>query len=262
MYRLIVNILIIVLALLPSSSIIAKEMLPDNYQPPKIYECHVNKGQTFTIIDDDDITYYILSSDFTNIVSRDGNRVTFNTDKTGTHVFMVHEADKKAYYYWYIKVDDEPGYTDKELVIHGDQFIWQKKALSEVITVNKQDYAQDVLDLVNIERRKEGLKPLKLSAELMEAADVRAEEITRVLSHKRPNGEPCGTAVKSGKYGIGENIAAGVATPVEVVRGWMNSPGHRANILRAAYEELGVGYVYKEHTVYKHYWIQMFREYH
>ena len=65
--------------------------------------------------------------------------------------------------------------------------------------------------------------------------------------------------IKNGTYTVGENIAAGSATPETVVKQWMNSPGHRANILNSDYEELGVGYAYKSGSEYGHYWVQMFR---
>ena len=103
------------------------------------------------------------------------------------------------------------------------------------------------------------MAPLKLSAELQSAAAIRAEEITRRFSHTRPDGSKCSTVIPNGKYNMGENIAAGKNTASKVVQQWMNSPGHRANILRSDYTELGVGYAYKEDSQYKHYWVQIFR---
>ena len=93
--------------------------------------------------------------------------------------------------------------------------------------------------------------------DLMRAAKVRAEEITRHYSHTRPDGSDCFTAVKE-KYGhLGENIAAGYKTPQEVVDGWMNSEGHRKNILNPAFTKIGVGYLYTGKDM-AHYWVQMF----
>ena len=113
--------------------------------------------------------------------------------------------------------------------------------------------------MVNEERRKVGVAPLTLSAELQSAAAIRAEEITQKFSHTRPDGRHCNTVIPNGRYTMGENIAAGNNTAAKVVQQWMNSPGHRANILRSEYTELGVGYVYKENSQYKHYWVQIFR---
>lgn len=124
---------------------------------------------------------------------------------------------------------------------------------------NTQNYAQRVLDLVNIERRKAGVKPLALSDELMRAAAVRSQEITQVFSHTRPDGTKFSSLVSRHGRRIGENIAGGYQTPEDVVDGWMRSEGHRKNILHPDFTELGVGYTYEENSQYKHYWVQIFR---
>ena len=120
------------------------------------------------------------------------------------------------------------------------------------------DYAEEMLAIVNQERKERGLHPLRLSRRLMEAAAVRAEEITRVFSHTRPNGEPCYSLIEDGVYTVGENIAAGMASPAEAMEQWMESSGHRANILNEDCTEMGVGYVYGEGSEYVHYWVQIF----
>lgn len=124
---------------------------------------------------------------------------------------------------------------------------------------NIQNYAQRVLDLVNIERRKAGVKPLVLSDELMRAAAVRSQEIIKVFSHTRPDGTSFTSIVSRHGRRIGENIAGGYQTPEDVVDGWMHSEGHRENILHPDFTELGVGYAYEEDSQYKHYWVQIFR---
>lgn len=124
---------------------------------------------------------------------------------------------------------------------------------------NIQNYAQRVLDLVNIERRKAGVKPLVLSDELMRAAAVRSQEIIKVFSHTRPDGTKFSSLVSRHGRRIGENIAGGYQTPEDVVDGWMHSEGHRKNILHPDFTELGVGYTYEENSQYKHYWVQIFR---
>lgn len=124
---------------------------------------------------------------------------------------------------------------------------------------NTQNYAQRVLDLVNIERRKAGVKPLALSDELMRAAAVRSQEIIKEFSHTRPDGTPFTSIVSRHGRRIGENIAGGYQTPEDVVDGWMHSEGHRKNILHPDFTELGVGYTYEENSQYKHYWVQIFR---
>lgn len=141
-----------------------------------------------------------------------------------------------------------------------DRMLAQKEAERKA-AIDTSKFPQQVLDLVNRERAKAGLHSLRLADDLQQAAAVRAREITRVLSHNRPDGSKFYTVLGS-KWGAGENIASGYPTPEEAVAGWMDSPGHRANILRKGYKELGVGYCYDENGVggYKHYWVQIFRE--
>ena len=106
-------------------------------------------------------------------------------------------------------------------------------------------YGLRITELVNEHRAAAGLAPVKYSAKLSEAAQVRAAEIEKSFSHTRPDGRYFSTVFA--EHGIsyrysGENIAWGQKSPEEVVTAWMNSAGHRANILNAKFTELGVGY--------------------
>ena len=106
-----------------------------------------------------------------------------------------------------------------------------------------QDYAYQVAVAVNRERSEKGLKLLKYSDELSESAIVRANEIQTNFSHTRPNGTSCFTAVTdrgiSYRY-ISENIAYGQKSPEDVMNTWMNSSGHRANILSENFDYIGI----------------------
>ena len=123
-----------------------------------------------------------------------------------------------------------------------------------------EDLAQEVLALVNEERAKRGIAPLRLADDLMAGAAVRARELTQSFSHTRPNGQDFSTVLPKSNRGLGENAAAGQRTPKEVVASWMESPGHRANILDPTYIELGVGHAFQTGSIYGHYWIQIFRQ--
>ena len=121
-------------------------------------------------------------------------------------------------------------------------------------------FAADVIRLVNEERAKVGVKPLRAAFDLSEEAAIRAGEVSEVYSHTRPDGTPFSTVFEEGSYeAVGENLQAGASTPEEAIRQWMNSPSHRENILSEEYEELGVGYIYVPESKYKHYWVQLFR---
>lgn len=119
-------------------------------------------------------------------------------------------------------------------------------------------YEQEVIRLVNVKRAENGLKPLTYDWELSRVARYKSQDMkdNRYFSHTSPTyGSPF-QMMKS--FGIsyrtaGENIARGYATPEAVVNGWMNSSGHRANILNASFTRIGVGYVADGN-----YWTQMF----
>ena len=125
-----------------------------------------------------------------------------------------------------------------------------------------EDYRQEVLDLVNVQRAKYGLTALEMGDDdLTAAAQTRAEEIAVVNSHVRPDGSKCFTVLKD--YGVtdtptGENAAWGSVSPEEVVNAWMNSEGHRANILNPEARKMSVGYYYNSNSTWGHQWIQIF----
>ena len=122
-----------------------------------------------------------------------------------------------------------------------------------------ENFAREILELVNYERSKEHLKPLKLSSPLCHYAQIRAKEITKKFSHTRPSGYSFFTVIPKPYRTVGENIAAGQRSPQEVVQAWMDSPDHRKNIMNPKFRELGIGYLYLPDSKYKHYWAQLFR---
>ena len=117
-------------------------------------------------------------------------------------------------------------------------------------------YAEQVVKLVNEERAKAGLPALKFDADITAAANIRAKEIKQLFSHTRPDGSSFSSVLKEqgiSYRGSGENIAWGQKSPEQVMNGWMNSAGHRANILNSSFTRIGVGYVAEGR-----YWTQMF----
>ncbi len=104
--------------------------------------------------------------------------------------------------------------------------------------------AKEIYEETNKERVSAGLPELVWSDELAEAADIRAEEIIGTFSHIRPDGTKC---YALGDRIHGENIARGPhASGAEFVQHWMDSPGHRENILRKEFTMMGVGTRYTE----------------
>lgn len=120
---------------------------------------------------------------------------------------------------------------------------------------------ESVAQLVNQERAKEGLSPLRVDTQLLDAAKIRALELPQLFDHQRPDGRSCFTVLDDIGYTsystLGENIAAGQQTPESVMSAWMNSPGHRANILNPDFTSIGVGCV-AGNEGYPLYWVQLF----
>ncbi|MBI6864797.1 CAP domain-containing protein [Lysinibacillus fusiformis] len=119
-------------------------------------------------------------------------------------------------------------------------------------------FEQEVVKLTNAERTKAGLSPLQTDDKLMAAAREKSQDMqsNNYFSHTSPTfGSPfdrmkaLGITYKS----AGENIAQGQRSPQEVVQAWMDSPGHRANILNGKFTHIGVGYVKSGN-----YWTQQF----
>lgn len=120
--------------------------------------------------------------------------------------------------------------------------------------------AQAVLAEVNAARAQNGLSALTLDANMNRAAAVRATELAQSFSHTRPNGSRGLTALNEAGVSYrtaGENIASGQQSAQAVVSAWMNSSGHRANILSSLFGRMGVG----QATIGgRTYWVQLFAD--
>lgn len=138
----------------------------------------------------------------------------------------------------------------QKVVVANDKARWTQKA---------EDFPVEVLRLVNVERSRVGLSPLKFAKDLVASAYVRAVELPTKFSHTRPDGSKCFTAMAKRGHILGENLAGGQTSPKQVVQAWMDSKSHRENILNPEFTELGVVYYYKANSKYKHYWVQHFR---
>lgn len=133
----------------------------------------------------------------------------------------------------------------------------------QVLTIPQVDssvsaFESEVIRLVNEIRVQNGLKPLTANWELSRVARYKSQDMVnnRYFSHTSPTYGTPFQMIKA--FGLsyrtaGENIAYGQRTPQAVVNAWMNSSGHRANILNSSYTQIGVGYVANGH-----YWTQMF----
>ena len=120
---------------------------------------------------------------------------------------------------------------------------------------------QQVAQMVNEERDKAGLAPLKMNWEVSRTARYKSQDMIdkRYFAHQSPTyGSPFNMMESFGiRFSAGgENIAYGQRTPTEVMQAWMDSPGHRANIMSAVYNEIGVGAAKAANGTL--YWTQLF----
>lgn len=132
------------------------------------------------------------------------------------------------------------------------------KENSEKVASTVSAFEKEVVELTNKERAKNGLKALTLDNELSKVAKVKSRDMStnNYFDHTSPTyGSPFDMMKQFGitYKAAGENIAKGQKTPEEVVNAWMNSEGHRANILSDKFTHIGVGYVENGN-----YWTQQF----
>jgi uncharacterized protein YkwD len=128
-------------------------------------------------------------------------------------------------------------------------------------------FADEMIGLVNQERAKNGCPALAKNTALTNAAQGHSTNmaLNDFFDHRGLDGSwPWDRASRAGYNwsSIGENIAAGYSTPTSAMQAWMNSAGHRANILNCNYRDIGVGYYYLANdpgsVTYRHYWTQVF----
>ncbi|MBB3108488.1 putative YkwD family protein/spore coat assembly protein SafA [Paenibacillus phyllosphaerae] len=145
--------------------------------------------------------------------------------------------------------------------IANPHWIYPGQRLTIPLMTGTKSVESQVAQLVNAERAKAGLKPLTLNWQLSRVARVKSEDMRdkAYFSHQSPTyGSPFEMMKAFGlSYSYaGENIAAGQTTAQAVMTSWMNSPGHKANILSPNFTEIGVGYAAGGSM--RHYWTQQF----
>ena len=129
----------------------------------------------------------------------------------------------------------------------------------EKITVGKEE--KELLEHINKERAKVGAEPLTFNATLQKVAFIRGSEVQDSFSHTRPDGSMYHTAFKEvgqeEKYYSAENLSAGREDPLEVCQGWMNSQGHKKNMLNPIYTAAGIKHVSSADngSKYDDYWV-------
>ena len=171
---------------------------------------------------------------------------------------------------YYVRVERQQGKTSYRLNVSLEQS--KSTDLASVPTASVSpapaaSLAEQVLTLVNQQRQAAGVKPLQLNDQLTATATAHSQDmaLNDYFGHPGLDGRSPEARILAGGYNAfitSENIAAGLASPESVVQAWMDSPGHRANILNGKLSEMGVGFYFLENelgsTNYRYYWTQDF----
>ena len=119
--------------------------------------------------------------------------------------------------------------------------------------IDHEQLIKDIFELVNQEREKNNVPALTYNKEIQDAADLRAKEASESFSHTRPDGSSCHDVIKLEYYATGENLLMAdkeIATAENMMKTWMNSESHRANILLKDFTEMAIGIYEKDNIVY------------
>ena len=133
----------------------------------------------------------------------------------------------------------------------------------ELIARANRSYSNQLLFLINSERRKVGALPLRINSNLTQAALSQSQDMAtrNFFSHTGSNGSQLSVRVSATGYNwsaVAENIAAGQSTPSQVFQSWLNSPSHKQNMLNPTYRDVGFGYASNTLSTYKTYWTATF----
>lgn len=119
--------------------------------------------------------------------------------------------------------------------------------------INNEKLIEDIFNLVNEARKENGIPALTYNKEIQDAADLRAKEASESFSHTRPDGSSCHDVIELEYYATGENLLMAdkeIATAENMMKTWMNSESHRANILLKDFTEMAIGIYEKDNIVY------------
>lgn len=191
------------------------------------------------------------------LLNRQGKILDRSTQKGRLNESITQTVGKGVYY---VRVAQQRGNTRYKLSLSVD-------SLQSTSAAPSDPFIQQVLDLTNTERQKAGLSPLRLNAKLNASAQSHSVDmaLNDFFSHTGSDQSTSLNRIAGAGYNYdyaAENIAAGYATPRSVVQAWMNSPGHRTNILYPGLQEIGIGFYFLPNdsgtTTYRYYWTQDF----
>lgn len=182
-------------------------------------------------------------------MDKNGNRIG-----SGGTVYTDYDEDDDYYYY-----DDD---DDEDVPAVSSSSSGSSESKSQSGRTEGSGDVYEVIRLVNAERSKAGLPELEVDSELMAMAAVRAEETAVLRGHTRPDGRNFDSILTDfgwnvAQYYTAENIAYGQTTASKVVNDWMNSSGHKANILKSTVTKIGLAFYYDSDSEWGNYWVML-----
>lgn len=218
------------------------------------------------------ITRYEMATIISNTLEYLEENIPANIESFSSYIKDIHKINDENLYNCVLNTYVKgiiSGYPDGRFA--GDNFLSRAEASSVIVRVIDKDsrikqnldqtaaFADDVLRIVNKERNKNGLSVLQFCKNLNSVANLKSKDMAtyNYFDHVSPNYGNLFDILKEKNIAYktgGENIAAGHTTPQQVVDAWMNSPGHRKNILNPNYNKTGIGVYFGDRI----YWTQNF----
>ena len=195
---------------------------------------------------------FMVIGSYRNIINQ--NKVT----STNTYIDKDNEIVNS-------NLEKEEVTNIEEKISDTDNKEYKEISKDDIITINNiqnentyTDLINEVYEITNNYRSLVGVSSLTLDSSLVEAASIRAKELSDSFSHTRPNGSSCFTVLSELgiSYGTaGENIAAGYSSSQSVMEGWRSSSGHYQNIISSKFKKIGIGVNIINN---QYYWVQIF----
>lgn len=225
-------------------------------QPSRLYRLRLNQHSNLNL----SLSGLKADADLA-LVNKKGKVISRSAQPGRSNESIVRTVEPGTYY---VRVARQTGATQYQLQIAATATTEASVSSAANSTLS---LAEQVLALVNTQRTQAGLKPVKLNPLLSNASYNHSQDmaLNDFFAHSGSNGSKVDDRVLAAGYNyalVGENIAAGFSTPEGVVQAWMDSPGHRANILHPMLKEMGLGFYFLENdtgtTNYRYYWTQDF----
>lgn len=240
------------------SSIYTGQLSEDT--PSRLYKVRVNRASSLNVA----LTDLRSNADLA-LLNRKGKVLNQSANKGRIDETINHAVERGVYY---IRVAGRKSQTQYRLSLGlGTAKSAPPPQLKNAAQLVENPIVKQVVAITNAYRQQAGLKPLRLNAQLTASAQAHTEDmaLNDFFSHSGSNRSTIFDRAEQVNYNyslVAENIAAGYTTPTAVVKAWMDSPGHRANMMYPDLQEIGVGVYFLANdtgtTNYQYYWTQDF----